>query len=511
MPAKLGKVYLIGAGPGDPKLLTLRAVELLRLADVVLYDGLVNPSVLVHVQANCEQICVGKHGQSRHWTQAEIDDQLVDFAKRGKLVARLKGGDPAVFARTAEELDRLVRESIPFEVVPGITAALAASSYAGIPITHRDWASAVAFVTAQTQAIDGGEEAEEPLDWEALARFPGTLVFYMGVTTAARWSRRLIEAGKSELTPTALVRRCSLPDQQVIHCSLSEVANHLTPSTSFRPPVITIVGNVTTLAHTLDWFSKRPLFGTSILLTRPLEESNRCGMMLEELGAEVLHQPAISIALSNECEYPRDWLARISEFDWILFSSRHGVEHFMSLLWESGLDLRALGSAKLATVGPSTAETLERYHLKCDRVPSSNFGAASLVSILSNEVRGKKCLLVRGDRGQPILEERLGEAGAMVAKAIVYNNVEVSTVAPVLTERMQGGKIDFTTVSSPSIAMSVIRMFGERLHKTRLVTLSANISEVLRESGFSVFAELTDTEWNSPDSWTDLIRTEFDG
>lgn len=252
----IGFVALVGAGPGHPELLTLRGCNWLSRCDVVLYDGLSNTDMLVHSpQAEC--ICVGKHGQSRIWKQTEIIDEILRHALLGKTVVRLKGGDPAVFARTSEEVDALVAAAIPFEVVPGITAALAAGSYAGIPITHRGIASAVALVT-------GHEEPGKPesaIDWSALAVFPGTLVIYMGVTTAEAWTTALIEAGKDPATPCAIVRRCSMNDQQQIHCRLDDVAGHLTPASRFRPPVITIVGEVTRLAETMDWFSKRPLHG----------------------------------------------------------------------------------------------------------------------------------------------------------------------------------------------------------------------------------------------------------
>ena len=252
-----GAVYLIGAGPGDPGLLTLRGAELLAKADVVLYDGLSNPALLSHAP-QAEQICVGKHGKSRIWKQLEIIDEILSHAKAGKIVVRLKGGDPAVFARTAEEAEAVLKEDIPLEIVPGITAALAAGSFAGIPITHRGLASAVALVTGHEEP----SKSKSALDWDALARFPGTLVIYMGVTTAEFWTEALLRAGKAADTPAALVRRCSLPDQQTIHCRLDEVAEQLNPASRFRPPVIVILGAVTQLAETMNWIKDRPLLGT---------------------------------------------------------------------------------------------------------------------------------------------------------------------------------------------------------------------------------------------------------
>jgi uroporphyrinogen III methyltransferase/synthase len=261
---------------------------------VVLYDGLSNTEMMVHAP-QAERICVGKHGQSRIWKQQEIVDEILRHAHLGKKVVRLKGGDPAVFARTSEEVDALVAAKIPFEIVPGITAALAAGSYAGIPITHRGIASAVALVT-------GHEEPGKPesaLDWPALAAFPGTLVIYMGVTTAESWVSALLAAGKPPETPCALLRRCSLNDQQQIHCRLDEVVGHLTPASQFRPPVITIVGEVTRLAATMDWFGHRPLHGKTVMVTRPSGQADELakplGGYIDGWGtfgnAEILNDP----------------------------------------------------------------------------------------------------------------------------------------------------------------------------------------------------------------------------
>ena len=278
-----GPVYLIGAGPGDPGLLTLRGAQLLAKADVVLYDGLSNTDLLRHAPS-ADHISVGKHGQTRIWRQEEIIDEILRHAEAGKSVARLKGGDPAVFARTAEEVAALKKAEISFEIVPGITAALAASSFAGIPVTHRGLASAVALVTGHEEP----GKKESALDWQALARFPGTLVIYMGVTTAEAWTQALLDAGKAPETPTARIRRCSLPDQQSIRCRLDEVADRLTPAIKFRPPVIVIIGPVTELAESMDWISKRPLFGQTILVTRPADQASALAGPLRDLGATVL-------------------------------------------------------------------------------------------------------------------------------------------------------------------------------------------------------------------------------
>ncbi|WP_164103426.1 uroporphyrinogen-III C-methyltransferase [Candidatus Laterigemmans baculatus] len=481
-----GIVYLVGAGPGDPGLLTLRGAEVLGQADVVLYDGLSNQALLRHAPG-AEHICVGKHGQSRIWQQEEIIDEMLRHARSGRAVVRLKGGDPAVFARTAEEVAALRAAEIPLEIVPGITAALAAGSYAGIPVTHRGLASAVALVTGHEEP----SKTESALDWEALARFPGTLVIYMGVTTAETWTSALLSAGKPPETPAAILRRCSLPDQQTIHCRLDEVASRLTPASRLRPPVIVIVGAVTELAATMSWFDSRPLFGTSVLVTRATDQAEELAAPLRRLGAEVLLQPAITI------DPPEDWTAvdaaieRLGEFDCVAFSSCNGVAYFLQRIFALGKDVRALGSCTLAAVGTKTAEALARYHLRADYVPET-FVAEGLAATLAKAVAGRSVLLPRASRGREALPENLRRAGAEVTEVVTYQHRDVLAADPVVHDAMAAGRIGWTTVTSSGIAESLVNMFGDALHQTRLVSISPLTSATLRRLGFAPAAEATE-------------------
>ena len=303
-PNRLGKVYLVGAGPGDPGLITWRGVECLRRADAVLYDYLVNPRILVHARPGAELQCLGRHGGSpnahmeigdRIMPQADVNRRLIELARAGGTVVRLKGGDPAVFGRLAEEADALAAAGIPLEIVPGITAALAAGSYAGIMLTHRDEASAVALVTGR----ETDDKQSAGLDFAALAAFPGTLVFYMGLTTAGRWTAELIAHGKPADTPAAIVRRCSWPDQTVIRTTLGRVSEELTAA-KMRPPVIVIVGSVAA-ATACDWFASRPLFGQQILVTRPFDQAETLCSRLAELGRNV------SCSRRSKSVPPADW------------------------------------------------------------------------------------------------------------------------------------------------------------------------------------------------------------
>lgn len=481
-----GIVFLVGAGPGHPDLITLRGVDCLRRADVVLYDYLVNTEVLRHTGPNCERICLGQHGQSRIWQQSEINREIVCLARAGKTVVRLKGGDPAVFARGAEEAETLANEKIPFEIVPGITAALAAGSYAGIPITHRDLASAVALITGQEHPAKDGSA----LDYDALAKFPGTLVFYMGVTTAEHWKSRLIDAGKSPETSCAIVRRCSLPDQRVVHCRLGDVARTI-ENAAIRPPAIVIVGPVVELAATLSWFDKRPLFGQRVLITRPAHQADGLASMLRELGAETLKQPAIEIADPDDWQPIDTAIDRLGEFDWIVFSSANGVNYFLNRLLQRGHDLRALGTNRLAAIGPGTSDALAEYRLSADLQPEQ-FRAESLADALTGEAqRGARFLLIRASRGRDVLNERLSDDGGSVEQIVVYQSTDVAALDPSIRSAAEANGIDWITVTSSAIAKSVVRLFGQRLNSFRLASISPITSQTLRESGFEPAAEAT--------------------
>ena len=481
-----GKVYLVGAGPGDPGLITLRGVECLRRADVVLYDYLVNPCILEHARPVAELVCLGRHGQGRIVPQDEINERLVQEARKGRVVVRLKGGDPAVFARGAEEAEKVAAAGIPWEIVPGITAAMASGSHAGIPLTHRDLASSVAFVTGQQRSDDH----ESELDFDSLAKFPGTLVMYMGVTTAPHWTSALLAGGRPPDEPTAIVRRCSWPDQQVIRCQLDQVAGILA-SQKIRPPVIVIIGQVVRLTETLDWFAQRPLFGQTVLVTRPSDQARSMRDRLIELGATVLLQEAIRIA------DPPDWsevdheIAKVQHYDWLVFSSVNGVQYFLDRLEKTRRDLRDLGSVKLAAIGPASSDRLAQYRLRVDIRPDQ-FRAEALVEALLADAPEKRFLLTRASRGREVLAEQLTAAGAHVTQIVVYSSQDVSHAKPRVVEALRQGRVNWTTVTSSAIAHSVANLFGDDLKKTKLVSISPLTSDTLRTKGFEPAAEATE-------------------
>ncbi|MCC6509288.1 MAG: uroporphyrinogen-III C-methyltransferase [Pirellulaceae bacterium] len=489
---KIGKVFLVGAGPGAPGLITLRGAECLAAADIVLYDGLANPKLL-QLATHAELISVGKHGLGPLWTQNEINARLVELAGQGRQVVRLKGGDPAVFARTAEELEALASAGIPFEVVPGITAALAAASYVGIPITHRDHASAVAFITGQQQG-DGAQE----LDWAALARFPGTLVFYMGVTTAGQWSQQLIAEGKDPSTPAAIVRRCSWADQRVIRCTLSDVAQQLTPASKLRPPVIVIIGPVSSLGQQFNWFDNLPLRGQGVWLTRPADQNQSLARRLTELGAEVFEQSAIDIQPPIDLAPLDQAVTRLAQgcYQAVAFTSRHGVDAVWNRLWQQGLDARAFGKTKIACVGDKTAERLTHYGLRADLVPTGDFNAGRLLATILEQglAHGQSWFLPQAQQAADTLSSGLVAAGAEVERVIAYRSTAATQLSPELITALNSGAIGWVTITSPSIARAVYQLVSaeQRAHLKPL-SFSEAISRELTALNWPAAAQATTT------------------
>ncbi len=483
----LGKVYVAGAGPGDPGLLTVRVAECLRQADLVLYDYLVNPVVLEHVPAEAERVCLGHHGSGRHVSQEEINARMIAAARQGKTVVRLKAGDPCVFGCLAEEVGALRAAGIPLQIIPGVTAGLAVAAYAEIPVTHGEAASAVALVTGHQRR----EKAGPPLDYASLAAFPGTLIIYMGVTSAAEWSGALIAGGRAPDTPVAIVRRCTWPDQETVRCTLATVAEVLA-ARQLRPPAIFVVGEVVKLAPASSWFAGRPLAGVHVLVTRPGEQVHDLRDRLAALGAEVLVQPGIEIGP------PPDWaavdaaLGRLDQYDWLVFSSGNGVRYLLDRLLAGGGDLRRLGRIKLAAIGPGTAAELANYRLKADLVPTEYRAEALAEALLSAGAAGNRFLLARADRGRQVLPERLAAAGAAVDQVVAYSTIEATRADAEVMAALEAGRIDWVTVTSSAIARSLAALFGRALGRSRLASISPVTSAVLRGLGYKTAAEATE-------------------
>lgn len=487
---RVGKVYLVGAGPGDPRLLTVRGLQCLQKADTVLFDGLANSRILDWApQAEC--ISVGKHGQTPIWTQQEINRRLVELARQGKAVVRLKGGDPAVFARTAEELEVLVAQQVPFEVVPGITAALAAASYVGIPITHRDHASAVAFVTGQQRSSN---VPQPDLDWDALARFPGTLVFYMGVTTAQQWTDKLLDAGKAPDTPVAIIRRCTWSDQTIMRTRLERVSEILKPTNKTRPPVIVIIGKVAALGENFDWFSTRPLFGCGIVVTRPEAQAQWLSERLADLGADVYHQPAIEIAAPDSFESLDRAIALMASDEafvqGITFSSSNGVRGTMQRILEVGRDSRVFAHKKIAAVGPATAETLADFGLRADIVPSGDqpFNASSLLAEIQTAADCQHWIVTTTNTSKGTLQAGLRQSGFQVTEAFAYETCKITKPRQSVRDALLRGGIQFCTITSSAIAEAMFQILDGHRDYVQPISLSDSISKRLEQLGWPASA-----------------------
>lgn len=491
---KIGKVYLVGAGPGDPGLLTLKGAECLRKADLILYDGLVNPMLLRHGHAEVERTCRAEGPQGRRLPQDEINRRLVSAALEGKTVVRLKGGDPFIFGRGSEEAAALSEAEIPFEVVPGITAAIGAGVYTGISLTHRDHASAVAFITGHEDPT----KAVSTLDYPALARFPGTLVFYMGLHRLEQIASSLVAAGKPASTPVCVVCQATQPLQRSETGTLDNIASR-TKAAGLHPPSLVIVGECVRVREQARWFEDRPLFGKVIGITRPEDQADDTARRAYELGALPILLPMIEIAPPADWSSVDETLDHLNEYDWIIFTSANGVRGLLDRLWKSGRDIRSFGKAKIACIGPSTAAILEEYSLRADLVPSS-YRAEALAEALKPHIQNQKVLWARASRGRDVLPIELTAAGATLDQLVVYQNRDVSELPRAELQMLEQGDLDWIALSSPSIARSLARLItpAARVHlgtRTKIASISPVTTAAAKEVGLPVSAEATSYTW----------------
>ncbi|MCH7989501.1 MAG: uroporphyrinogen-III synthase, partial [Planctomycetes bacterium] len=380
---------------------------------------------------------------------------------------------------------------IPFEIVPGITAATAASVYAGISLTHREWASSVVFVTGHEDPTKG----KPSIDYDLLARFSGTLVFYMGLHRLEVIVDSLLKAGKDEQTPACVISRATTPLQQTVTAPLCELAAAVDRK-NLKPPSLIVVGECVTQRETIAWFENRPLFGTQIGITRPVEQAGPAIANALELGAHPVLLPTIQILPPENFVEVDSVIERLDEFDWIVFTSSNGVNGLLDRIWDIGGDLRQLGSAKLAVIGPGTAEALQQYHLRADLMPES-YRAEALAEALKSFVAGKRLLWARADRGRDVLPKELERAGASLQQVTVYRNVAVEPGSSPEWESAERGEIDWIGLSSPSIARNLPRLLSsDALSRVKLVSISPVTSEAAREAGLTIAAEATEHTWN---------------
>jgi uroporphyrinogen III methyltransferase/synthase len=461
-------VYLVGAGPGDPGLISVRALELIAAADVIVHDRLIPREALASARPDAELIYAGKEGGGPSSSQEEIDALLVEHGRAGKLVVRLKGGDPFVFGRGGEEAEALERAGVEFAVVPGVTAGVAAPAYAGIPVTHRDLASAVAFVTGHE---DPGKP-ESALDWQALAAFPGTLVVYMGVRQLAQITERLRSAGRSGSEPAAVIERGTLSDQRVVTGTIDTIAAEAAAA-GVRPPALAVIGPVAALRDRLQWAELRPLAGIRVAVTRAREQASALAVRLQGLGAAVVEAPAIRIA-------PLDGPApELGRYDLLVLTSPNGVDLLFDRLVHAGLDARALAGVRVAAIGPGTAGALRDHGVIADIVPE-RFIAEGLVEAL-RDVPAQRALIARAAQAREVLPKALRERGIEVDELALYE-----TVAESLTDSQLGEvqHADYVTFTSSSTVRFFMAATGGRLGAaTRVLSIGPITSATLREYG----------------------------
>jgi uroporphyrinogen III methyltransferase / synthase len=471
-----GRVYLVGAGPGDPGLLTARALELIAACDVIVYDRLIPDSALDGARADAELHNVGKEGGGPSKPQEEIERLLVERAGAGRTVVRLKGGDPFVFGRGGEEAETLRAAGIPFEVVPGVTAGVAAPAYAGIPVTHRDAASSVAFVTGHEDPA----KPESALDWGALARFPGTLVVYMGVRQLGAISERLIEGGRDRDEPAAVIQRGTFPDQRAVGGTLETIAA-VAARERVRAPAIAVFGAVAALRERLQWFERRPLAGITVAVTRARAQASGLAARLRELGATTVEAPAIRIV---PVDGPAPDLGR---YDLVCMTSPNGVRLLFERLAAAGLDARALAGARVAAIGPGTARALREQGVTADIVPE-RFVAEGLVEALAG-VPVKRALIARAAEARDVLPDALRERGAEVDVVKLYETVAEPLSEAELAAARAADYVTFT--SSSTVRFFLQSIDGELPPGVRLASIGPVTSESLRERGLEPDVEAT--------------------
>jgi len=483
-----GRVYLVGAGPGDPGLLTVRGRDVLARADVVVYDALLSPRLLEHAPAAAERIYVGKRADRHTLPQDEINALLVDRALAGKTVVRLKGGDPFVFGRGGEEALALADADIDFEVVPGVTAGVAALAYAGIPATHREGASALGMVTGHEAA----DKDASSLDWHALARWPGTLVFYMGVKNLPAICQNLVDAGAAPDTPAAAVHWGTTSRHRTVAGTLATLPG-VAAKADLAPPAVIAVGQVVALRDRLAWFERRPLLGRRIIVTRARAQASALVERLEALGAETVEAPAIRIEPPAD-PAPLAAAARdAAAFDWVAFTSVNGVEAFFGALAEAGLDARALAGVRVATIGPATTARLAAYGLRTDLEPPTFTGAAVAEALAqAADLAGAAVLLPRADIAPPDLARALAERGARVAQVTAYRTVPDVSGAQAAADHLARGDMDWVTFTSSSTVRCFLEAVGADALKAsgaKIASIGPTTSGTLREAGLEPTVE----------------------
>ncbi len=483
---KVGKVYLVGAGPGDYGLLTLKGLACIRQADVIIYDRLANKAYLEETKAGCEHIYVGKASANHTKTQDEINDLLVQKAKAGKCVTRLKGGDPYVFGRGGEEALYLKAHDVPFEVVPGVTSAIGGLCYAGIPITQRGMAASFHVITGHLK-----EDATTAINWQALAALEGTLVFLMGVSSLEAICEQLIQQGKAHTTPVAVVHWATRPNQKVAVGTL-ETIRQAVKTAGITSPSLIVVGEVVTLRETLNFFEEKPLFGKRIITTRARAQASVLAGRLEALGAEVITVPTIRVMPIQANAHLDQAIAQLTKYTYILFTSQNAVYPFFEALQSHQKDSRALAHVQIIAIGEATKQALRQYGIVADAMPE-RFVAESVCALLEPKLHQGDCILMpKASETRDVIAKRLG-AVCTVEEVVVYENTIAGDSQDVLREALQEGGIDYITFTSASTVKNFMSLIGESekamLRDIACVAIGPITGEAMRQAGLHVALE----------------------
>ncbi len=483
-----GKVYLVGAGPGDPGLLTIKAKACLETADVVIYDYLANEAFLDHADEKAELIYVGKKGGDHTLSQAKINKLIVDKAQQGRTIVRLKGGDPFIFGRGGEEAEELVKAGVPFEIVPGITSAIAVPAYAGIPLTHRDYTSTVAFITGHEDLT----KEKSSIAWDKLGTGVGTLVFLMGVGNLEQIAESLVKHGRSPDTPVAVVHRGTVPEQKTVVGTLQDIAERAQKE-GMKPPAIIVVGDIVNLREQLNWFENKPLFGKRIVVTRAREQASGFLARLNELGAACIEFPTIQVVPPKSWDPLDRAIMRLERYQWLLFTSVNGVKYFFKRLEDLELDMRELKDMKVGAIGPKTAEAVYKKGIRPDLVPDEYRAEAVVDAFGKWDVKGINILLPRAAKARQVLPVELVKMGASVDEIPAYQTVQPDHDKGRVRGMLEKGEIDMVTFTSSSTVTNFWEMFSEErqelktwMAKVAVACIGPITAQTAEEQGLSV-------------------------
>ncbi len=504
----VGKVYLVGSGPGDPKLISLKGIECLREADVVVYDRLASARILEHARPSAERAYVGKKASEHAYEQDQINRLLAERAKEGKIVVRLKGGDPFVFGRGGEEAMFLAQNNIPFEIVPGISSAYSVPAYAGIPVTNRGITSTVAFITGHEDPTKESTDVE----WDKISTGVGTLIFLMGMHNLSKIVDQLIKHGRERNTPVALIRWGTLPAQEVVTGTLTDIVNKAKEQ-DFKPPAIIVVGDVIRLRQQLKWFEKKPLFGKRVLVTRSRGQASELVSLLEKEGAQAVEFPTIRIEPPESFEQLDAAITSLDKYKWVIFTSANGVDFFFQRLEFLGKDLRELKGKRIAAIGPATAKRLTGLHLSVDYIPQEYRAEAVIDGFKEMGVAGLNVLIPRAKVAREVLPESLRDMGATVDVATAYRTVSDNSKVDEVKGMLTREEVDIVTFTSSSTVKNFVTLLEgldlpKLLRRVQTACIGPITADTLRKLGLEVNIEAE--EYTIPGLVKAIVESEAD-